>query len=749
MIECPSGTYCQPGAATPTNCLAGSYCPKGSSYEVGVIPIILLILVDILLVIGVLMMQYRSRLRTARETGSQSRLGALKRAMTVQVSRYQQLEDSDEDHEMVPMRDAYVPNRQASATGFAAALDRGAMRQSRLQEPSRIDDPQLRAFVDSMRKATDASSFGLSFGYSNLSFQPKGIARPILQRVTGQIKTGTLTAVMGGSGAGKSTFVNVLMGKTNHTGGVVTVNGSPSKVARYKKVIGYVPQDDVVLPELTVYENIVHSAKVRLPRTWSNTDIEAHVDAVVDCLELSHVRNSMVGTVAKPVISGGQRKRVSIGMELAAAPMAIFLDEPTSGLDATAASSMLRTLEAIARLGITIIVIIHQPRAEIFEMFDRLILLGNGQTIYQGLQSDVEAYFEGLGYHFPEHCNGGDVLTDIITGNGREYKPNGSISKETLISSWAAHQKAVEEAPDDNRNSKLMDVSLHKALKERGAPRLLQVWINLCRAMLQQSRAKTAFFGEMGLAALAGFLLGLAQNSSHGIHFKGLYNEPYSILSTATDYSSAPQMALLVAIAIGLVAAAPGVKILSEETILHRREAEAGHSRIAYFIAKVLSAFPRMIVGCLHFSAPMLLLSTPIIAWYTAFAANLVYFYCIYGLASVVSMTVRREDAPLLATMMSLIVGILSGAAPSLSKVKQWHLEWLWRMSPGTWLGELYFGQLVKPREYLYNTELASRITGYHLDWLWSNVGVLAGIGTAYRLIAFAAMVILPKFRRR
>lgn len=108
-----------------------------------------------------------------------------------------------------------------------------------------------------------------------------------------------------------------------------------------------------MLPELTVYENILHSARIRLSRTWASADIKAHVDSVIDCLELSHVRNSLVGSVGKPVISGGQRKRVSIGMELAAAPMAIFLDEPTSGLDAASASSIMRTLKAIARLGIS------------------------------------------------------------------------------------------------------------------------------------------------------------------------------------------------------------------------------------------------------------------------------------------------------------------------------------------------------------------------------------------------------------
>ena len=170
---------------------------------------------------------------------------------------------------------------------------------------------------------------------------------------------------------------------------------------RYKKIIGYVPQDDIVLPELTVRENILHSARIRLPADWSNQAISNHVDSLIECLELSHVKNSLVGSTAKPVISGGQKKRVSIGLELAAAPMALFLDEPTSGLDATAASSVMKTLKALSRLGITVVSIIHQPRQEIFEALDDLILLANGRLIYQGKQKEAQTYFQNAGFNFP------------------------------------------------------------------------------------------------------------------------------------------------------------------------------------------------------------------------------------------------------------------------------------------------------------------------------------------------------------
>lgn len=743
-IECPSGTYCQPGAITPTPCAAGSNCPAGSKKEIFLLPIAILIVVDIVLLIGMVILILKSHKSTKKSS--------LKSFSTIRntIKRYQPLEDetADQAYEMdatcVPGRDGW--------SGFEAVFDAyGNNRASVVPEEAKMKlNPQLQKFVSSMKRATDASSFGLSFRYENLSFQPRKAPRPILQKVTGSIERGSLVAVMGGSGAGKSTFVNVLMGKTSHTAGSVTVNGQPGRISRYKKLIGYVPQDDIVLPELTVYENILHSAKIRLPSTWSAVDIGAHVDSVVECLELAHVRDSLVGSVSKPVISGGQRKRVSIGMELAAAPMAIFLDEPTSGLDATAASSIMRTLKAIARLGISVITIIHQPRVEIFESLDDLILLGNGQIIYEGTQSQVNTYFEGLGFHFPEHANRADVITDIITGNGRPYKTGGEISKESLIAQW-------EGLRDPKRFSSVIETAVHyggqdlpisKVLKMRGASRIKQFWLCTKRAMLQQYRNKGTLWAEMGLAVLAGFLIGLAQNPRQGILFKGLYLSPYQVLSVGADFKSAPEFALLTVIAIGLVAAAPGVKTFSEELLLYRREAEAGHSRIAYFMAKVVSAFPRMIMGCLHFTVPLLLLATPVINWGAAFFINLLYFYCIYGLASCVSMVTRREDAPLFATMIALITGILCGAAPPLAKVKTWHLEFLWRASPATWVAEVYFARLVEPFAYLYDVEFASDKTGYSLIHFGRNVAALAGIGTLYRILSFVGLITANRLRR-
>lgn len=623
-------------------------------------------------------------------------------------------------------------------------------------QPEDHDDlsanPDFQIFMRYISRLIKTKDVGLSFDFEGLEFEPTP-GKKILKGVSGSIQSGSMWAVMGGSGAGKSTFFNVLMGKTRHTGGVIKVNGHPKDMAKYKKLIGYVPQDDIVLPELTVRENILHSARCRLPMTWRDRDIQAYVDALISCIGLSHVQHSLVGDANKPVVSGGQRKRVSIGMELAAAPMCIFLDEPTSGLDATSASSIMRLLKAITKLGVTTITIIHQPREQIFHGFDNILLLGLGSEIYAGPTNEAPAYFDSLGFTFPSRANPADVIMDIINGEGGEYRQDHAMSETPvarLIENWRdRHQRAMptynppqpqhllpedahaygshEEsyqdtlaAPARPRPVSMISTSdqeaeLKRTMKKRGASWYAQVYYCCKRSITQQVRLKNSFFFEIGTGAFAGGIIGLSAFTASGALFKGIYHDSFSIVSHAVNYTSAPQLGLLGAMAIGLAASAPAVKVFGEEKLIFNREASSGHSMSAYYFGKMVSVFPRMFIAALHFSVFMGILATPLMSWIDMFLANLLYFFCVYGLASCVGMLVKREDGPLLAVMCSLIIGILGGVAPSLSKVQDWKLEWLWRLSPGVWFTESYFSQCLLPLDYLYMLDLAKKATGFNL----------------------------------
>lgn len=399
-------------------------------------------------------------------------------------------------------------------------------------------------------------------------------------------------------------------------------------------------------------------------------------------------------------------------------------------------------LKAVSRLGITVVTIIHQPRHEIFDALDSILLLGAGRVIYSGKEAETQAYFEDCGFSFSGGHNPADIIMDIIAGQGYLYKKLGDTDVSHLIEQWRYRQNASKAAKGFSSPSPSdVEVSaLNKTIQMRGAPWYRQTYFCLGRSLLQQYRLRSSFYAEIGVASLAGLLLGLAETSEDGINFRGIFQHPYELLSSSVDYESVPEMSLLIGVACGMIASPPGVKIFGEEKLIYIREASSGHNRFAYYIGKVLSTLPRMILSNVHFTMLFMYLATPRISWGAAFIANLLYFYCIYGLSSCVSMVTRRGDGPLIATMTSLVVGIISGVKPSLHTVGGWHMTWLWRASPGTWLSEAYFTEDVTPYGYLYQIDQAASGTGFKLGHYSFDLGVLFMLGTLYRVIAFGAL---------
>jgi ATP-binding cassette subfamily G (WHITE) protein 2 len=176
--------------------------------------------------------------------------------------------------------------------------------------------------------------------------------------------------------------------------GEMRLNGAPYDNAELKRIAGYVMQDDLLNGYLTVEETLMYTAKLRLPRTFTNKQRKERVEDVMADLGLSHVCNVIVGTPLKKGISGGERKRLCVGMQLLNRPQLLFLDEPTTGLDSVTALDLLHTLHALAHgkspeKAVTVVCSIHQPQSKIFNLFDSLILLKSGNIIYQGPRKQV------------------------------------------------------------------------------------------------------------------------------------------------------------------------------------------------------------------------------------------------------------------------------------------------------------------------------------------------------------------------
>ncbi|RWR79394.1 putative white-brown complex protein 30 [Cinnamomum micranthum f. kanehirae] len=299
----------------------------------------------------------------------------------------------------------------------------------------------------------------IEVAFKDLTLTLKGKNKHILRCVSGKIMPGHVSAVMGPSGAGKTTFLSALCGKA--TGctvtGLVLINGKVESIHSYKKIIGFVPQDDIVHGNLTVEENLWFNARCRLSADMPKPDKVLVVERVIEALGLQAIRDSLVGTVEKRGISGGQRKRVNVGLEMVMEPSLLILDEPTSGLDSSSSNLLLRALRREALEGVNICMVVHQPSYALFKMFDDLILLAKGGlTVYHGSVKKVEEYFAGLGIIVPDRINPPDHFIDILEGIVKPSK-GASVNYKQLPIRWMLHN-GYEIPPDMQQNAAGIDI---------------------------------------------------------------------------------------------------------------------------------------------------------------------------------------------------------------------------------------------------------------------------------------------------
>ncbi|KYQ91364.1 ABC transporter G family protein [Tieghemostelium lacteum] len=260
----------------------------------------------------------------------------------------------------------------------------------------------------------------------------------ILKNISGTVNPGELVSVMGPSGSGKTTLLDILANRkeAGHITGTLLINGQEID-DDYKRLCSYIVQEDVLLPTMTVRETLRFYADLKLPSSWTNREKNERIDSVLDQIGLTHRADAKIGGMLPGGLhirglSGGEKRRTTLGCGLITSPSIILLDEPTSGLDSTAAMQVMKTLVTLTQeKNVTVICSIHQPRSEIFRLFTKSLVLADGRLVYYG--SEAVQHFSALGYPFPDQTNPADYILDVVTqirDTGKAHEISDKLSQE-------------------------------------------------------------------------------------------------------------------------------------------------------------------------------------------------------------------------------------------------------------------------------------------------------------------------------
>eukprot|EP00455_Lapot_gusevi_P041816 TRINITY_DN4890_c0_g8_i2.p1 TRINITY_DN4890_c0_g8~~TRINITY_DN4890_c0_g8_i2.p1 ORF type:complete len:849 (+),score=265.43 TRINITY_DN4890_c0_g8_i2:115-2661(+) len=746
IVRCPAGYFCTKGQIAPRECAIVNPCPAGSSRQVPAGAIILLFIVVLVLLFLFYLFGY--------------------------IRKNEQSERSDD-------MKAFVEERKRNESAPEKKVD--------------IDDPNNR-------------NFNLEFDNIGLTL-PNGVT--IMQGVTGTLQAGRTAAVMGPSGAGKSTLFSLISGKVKRSTGTVLINGQEDELSKYKKLVGFVPQEDIMLRTLTVHDILQFSADLRLPADWTSEQRSTKVQEVIDFLGMSHVMESVVGDEETRGISGGQRKRVNIGMELVAEPRVLFLDEPTSGLDSSTSFQLCRLLKRIAHeKGLTVAAVIHSPSPTAFREFDDLILLGKGgRLIYMGPRAEASAYFASIGFPVPADENPADFFMDVATGAiPRQGDPN--FAPPDLFEFWLQHVEKKQ-----NKNS--MEVDEKKGsffVKRNGDAPAVAVGQGACskttnkvkngfiswwhdvaamfedfgselasifscgtdpvrktvnvffvflfclrRALAQLYRNPVTFFSQNILHVCCGLFISIvAKNAEYVARLPTslcasvpLVLQPVCNLPIKDNYS---QTANFMCWGIGFAGIAAGSSTFGSEKVVFWRDSSAGMSTVPYFLAKMFADVPRITAAAFFFTCAFFVNFVSRSNFGNIFILIWMLYWTGFSQGYFVSSLFSQQNSSLVGVIFAMVWAIVfSGAQTKLPEVYNDFpaaVNWLWDISGPRWGLEAFYVDQLQSMTYA-DIQPSLNQFGYQIDnWSKCIINIFL-IGLLWQGIALFVMKVTNRDKKK
>jgi ABC transport system ATP-binding/permease protein len=549
--------------------------------------------------------------------------------------------------------------------------------------------------------------------------EDKAKNKVLLNHVTFKAHPGDLIALMGPSGAGKTTLLTVLNGYLRPTSGEVRVNGE-SLYAIYDALrgsIGYVPQDDIVHSELTVFEAIKYSAQFRLPADFAEEEINRRVEQVIKDLGLEQVKNLEIGKPERKVLSGGQRKRVNIALELVTDPALMFLDEPTSGLAADDTVALIDLLASLAKkYGKTIIVTIHQPAREEYEKFNLALVMGfGGEPLYYGpTGKESYAFFGGYVAAKGTVIDNPRDMFDLLKKREEEAVASGRFPDRPSARSAAAAQWRTEYYNPQNPTYRKMysgarqpgTPSGSRAPSRARVPLVRQFFLLFKRYATVKRRDRAGTIILLAQAPIIGALLALV--FANPAKMPNLWCQQYVQQIEATARSKGAQIApeclqnmtrftkvadfggaiFFLAIAALWFGTSNAAREIVSEQAIYRRERMVNLSIFNYVMSKFTLLSLLCVVQCavllsIVFVALGLGDYSPV-AYGTMLAYMVVTSMCAASIGLLLSTVVVSSEAAMALTPIALIPQVVLGGRMVPMTSKPW-LEYVMDVIPSRW----------------------------------------------------------------
>eukprot|EP00981_Chlorochromonas_danica_P006926 scaffold1504_cov172-Ochromonas_danica.AAC.14 len=535
---------------------------------------------------------------------------------------------------------------------------------------------------------------------------------PVLPTISGTFPAGKISAILGPTACGKSTLLNVLK-----RGGEGVASGTLEKSA-FNSYVGYVPQEDIFDRQLTVRELLTFNALFRGRTIRSEEEARIEVDHVLSQLGIAHVAESIIGGGENQAanISGGQLKRVNIGCELVALsrPGVLLLDEPTAGLDAAVAYDLIVTLEEICKTGITICLILQQPRKEIFTRIDNLFLMSLlGGIVYEGASSGAVPYLNSLGFTIGPDTSDADFCLDVLN-NVVPYQPQADAAERHPASRLHLYWDALsneERSTYRNFHSSNGDEEIVDVAAASSSMKMEILTYN-------PSLADSSYLGTVTPnlpTMLQPYLPGpLSKYRSDNMSSLGL-----------------EQLLFFMSSALGVSSCLASVPVFAGFHSVARREYEAGMSLAALTLGRITADC--FFVLCL-FGHPGVYYNWMAVVLSTAFGSS--------GIGYITSAAVSKNSASVLAIIVTIAFCVFAGVQPELKQVNRYPVvDWPWYISFATWTAEATYytwTRYITDKGHVdIDLQQGADRYGFVIDeGLGRSVGALMAIGVGFRCIA-------------